>query len=565
LRAAAIFLFSAALWVTGSASAVGAEGATQRHGHRLAGASGSAQADEALIAAGRTLYRTGMLASGKPAEGRRGNGMVTTGADAACVNCHLRSGLGAKEGLNYVPPVAGIYLFHPRVTRIEDSELPYVESLRPNREPYTDETLARAIREGIGADGKPFGYLMPRYDLSDTDMKAMIAYLRSIDPRRAPGVSETELHFATIVTPDADPAVRKAVLEVVEQYFDTRNALQRYHAPRLRSNHGAITMYHAVRQWRLHVWELTGPSSTWEAQLNERMAKEPVFAVLSGLGGREWRPVHDFCEHRGVPCLFPNVEVPAGDSHDFYSLYFSGGVLLEGALIGSRLVQGGDTGHPTKTIAQIYRTGDAGQDGAKALRDALKGHATVHDVTLPAAVAAGDLDRALKTAADADALVLWLRPSDVARLGEVPSRHAAVFMSGTMGGLERSPLPAQWRELTRIAYPYDLPDRRRVRVDYPLGWFHLRKIEVIDERVQTDTYLACGLLSEVLSHMVDTFVPEYLVEQLQQMLERRVITGYYPHLAIATGQRFASKGGYIVQFADPEGPRLVAGSDWLIP
>jgi len=59
--------------------------------------------------------------------------------------------------------------------------------------------------------------------------------------------------------------------------------------------------------------------------------------------------------------------------------------------------------------------------------------------------------------------------------------------------------------------------------------------------VQADTYLACGLLAETLKYMADTFVPDYLIERAEDMIDRRIITGYYPHLTLAQGQRFASK------------------------
>ncbi|MFX8231034.1 hypothetical protein ABTL16_19775, partial [Acinetobacter baumannii] len=81
--------------------------------------------------------------------------------------------------------------------------------------------------------------------------------------------------------------------------------------------------------------------------------------------------------------------------------------------------------------------------------------------------------------------------------------------------------PARWRDVTHLSYPFDLPERRRVRVDYALGWFSIRRIPVVDEQVQADTFLACGLLSETLSHMADTFVRDYLVEIMEDMLERR--------------------------------------------
>jgi len=165
----------------------------------------------------------------------------------------------------------------------------------------------------------------------------------------------------------------------------------------------------------------------------------------------------------------------------------------------------------------------------------------------------------------ADALVLWLRPPDITALGEAPSAPPAVFVSGLMGGLERTPLPPTWRSRAQLAYPFDLPDKRRVPVDYALGWFRIRQIPVVAEQVQADTYLACGLLAETLKYMVDTFVPDYLVERVEDMIDRRIITGYYPHLTLAQGQRFASKGGYIVHFSEPQGTRLIADGGWVVP
>ncbi len=134
-----------------------------------------------------------------------------------------------------------------------------------------------------------------------------------------------------------------------------------------------------------------------------------------------------------------------------------------------------------------------------------------------------------------------------------------------MGGLERTPLPAGWRGVTRLAYPVDLPERRRVRVDYALGWFAIRHIPVVAEQTQADTFLACGLLAETLSHMVDAFARDYLVERMDDMIERRIITGYYPRLTLGPGQRFASKGGYIVRFVEPEHTRLAADGEWTVP
>jgi len=326
----------------------------------------------------------------------------------------------------------------------------------------------------------------------------------------------------------------------------------------------------ANRRWKLHVWELTGPPSTWRAQLDERLAEEPVYAVLSGLGGSNWAPVHEFCEQNAIPCLFPNVEVPVVADRDFYPMYFSQGVLLEAQLM-ARTILGADDGQAVGAVDQVYRAGDSGERAAAALAAQLKGRGVeVHSTVLPAGAQGRGVEAALRKAARREdgrgqALVLWLRPADIAALGEVPAHTATVYLSGLMGGLERSPLPAGWREHTLMTYPFDPPDRRGVRLDYPLVFFGYHHIPLVAEQVQTDTYLACSLLADVLNRMADNFSRPYLVEQLQSLLERRLITGYYPRLSLASNQRFASKGGYIVHFRDPGGTALAAEGDWIVP
>jgi len=140
-----------------------------------------------------------------------------------------------------------------------------------------------------------------------------------------------------------------------------------------------------------------------------------------------------------------------------------------------------------------------------------------------------------------------------------------VLLSGVMGGFEAAPLPSAWRAHAELAYPVDLPERRRVRIDFAEGWFRLRHIPVTSLPLQADTYLACGLLSETLNRMSDSFVRDYLIERVEGMLEHRIITGYYPHLALAQRQRFASKGGYLVRFTAPSGGHVTADGPWLVP
>lgn len=524
-----------------------------------AGALGAAQGSDN---AGEALYRQGILPSGQPVEAVRSDGPSLRGSDAACINCHRRSGLGWTEGKLAIPPVAGPYLFVPRGKSLAELGVPFVDTAHVIHEPYTDESLARAIRDGVGSAGRPLNYLMPHYRLDDAAMSALIAYLKGMSVKPAPGVTHDLLHFATIITPDADPVKRRGMLAVINQYFvDRNNAAARTKAPTLYSSH--TTMFRVERRWQLHVWELTGASSTWERQLREHLAAQPVFAVLSGLAGSNWEPVERFCEEQGLPCLFPNVEAPAGSDKDFYTVYLSRGVLLEAGLIARQLAEA--AAHPQRVI-QVFRDDDVGVAAAHALQSAQRstGSPVVNRV-LKAHGSLEELAGALREVGSQDALVLWLRPEDLSALGAAAPGTASVWVSGEMGGLEQAPLPPEWRRVARLAYPVDLPGQRVVRVDYALSWFRLRRIPLLAEKVQVDTYLALGLAAETLGHMVDAFVRDYLIERVDMLLEHRVLTGYYPRLSLAPGQRFASKGGYVVRFTEAQGTHVAPLGGWITP
>ena len=519
---------------------------------------GTARADPSP---GERLYRLGVLPSGEPVEATRSAGAALRGSDAACVSCHRRSGLGSSEGQISIPPIAGPYLFTPSGKSLQRLGVPFVDTVRINHEAYTEESLARAIRDGLDPRGRQLDYLMPRYRLDEPSMRSLIDYLKSLNVAPSPGVTPTVLHFATVITPDADPLKRRGMLAVMNQYFvDKNNAVARTKAPTLYSSR--VMMFRVERRWQLHVWELTGASSTWERQLRAHLAAEPVYAVISGLGGSDWQPVQRFCEKEGLPCLFPNVEAPVGDDADFYTVYFSRGVLLEAQLIARELA----ADEAARRVVQIFRAGDVGEAAARALEAARAGSGQqVVNHRLKAHGSPQELAAALREVAATDALVLWLRPADLGALEHVVPRTAWVWISGEMGGLEQAPLPRAWRTTARMAYPVDLPGRRVVRVDYALSWFRMRKVPLLAQQVQADTYLALGLMSETLNHMVDAFVRDYLIERIEMALDHRVFTGYYPRLSLAPGQRFASKGGYIVRFTEPQGPRVTPLGEWITP
>jgi hypothetical protein len=521
-------------------------------------------AQEKAQTPGEILYRKGVLPGGQAVRGEREAGIFVEGIAAACVTCHRRSGLGTSEGQIIIPPITETYLYRPRGKQIEDMDLRYVQGHGFNREAHTDASLAKAIREGLGVNGRKLNYLMPRYDLDDATMASLIAYLKGLSKGPYRGASDDTLHFATIITPDADPVERKAMLDVMERFFADKNEFIRGGSRPLRSTTSGVG-FRVTRKWQLHVWQLSGPADSWEQQLKQRLVAEPVMAVISGLSGKTWAPVHHFCEQFAVPCLLPNVELPVVAERDFYPLYFSKGVLLEAELVAQHL-RGQSTAFPVKRLIQVYRAGDIGDAASQALADAASGSGMT---ILNRPMGGNSMDKEWKDMSkdlgNGDVLMLWLRAADLAALPPAAPKAVPVYFSGLMGHFEDAPIPPGWRESARIAYPADLPELRKFRMNFPLNWLKVRHIPIVAERVQADTYVACGIVAEMLNEMLDSFVPEYLEERIESMLSYRTLTGYYPRLGLAQGQRFASKGGYIAKFVDPQGSKVVADGEWIVP
>jgi hypothetical protein len=392
----------------------------------------------------------------------------------------------------------------------------------------------------------------------------LIDYLKTLKGDTAPGVTAEALHFATVVTPDADLHARQAMLDILTHYFAAPNPA--FGEPRRMLHPNRMVGYRTRgRNWVLHVWELGGEPDTWEKQLSDRLASEPVFAILSGLGGRYWGPIHRFCEREAIPCLLPNVDLPVVAEGDFYPVYFSKGVLLEAQLAAHWLsVQ--FQHHNLQRFVQVYRLDDIGAPAADAMRAVLSaaGIAVVDKPLAPGADRAAWL-RAVDEVGGDDGLVLWMRPDDLKELSETAPKASTVLISGLMAGLAVEPLPAAWREKIRMTYPLDLPQRGALRMATPRAWFDKNKVPIVDERVQFDTYVACAAMSEIVGSLFDTYSRELLIERFEDMMTTSTTPGRYPRLGLAQGQRFASKGGYIVHFATPEAKEPTPDGDWIVP
>ena len=510
---------------------------------------------------GRRIYMEGILASGLPLKGKRGDSDQVEGAAAACETCHRRSGMGSLEGNIVVTPITGRFLFatdENRPIALVDTHAP--KNVTRAHAPYTEASFAKAIREGVNVGGRALSPLMPKYDLSDVEIKAVMAYLRQLSAELSPGVGDDTLHFATIVTPGVDPKKVEAMVGMMRTAFTQRNASQETYSGRMRMPIDLIPR--TLRNWELTVWELQGAPDTWGAQLAEKYHKEPVFAVISGLSNTTWTPVHAFCQQEKLPCMLPSIALPPAETA-FYPLYYSRGVALEADVLAKYLRNQGKKA--PRRLLQVYRDDEVGRGAAQALTDAL------HDsgIQLENRVLHGQepsaLKEALKGLSSKDAVMLWLRPADLSAVNKAAPKQppAVAYVSGFLAEENYGFVPKTWKPRIRVVYPYELGEKRRKNEATLKEWLKTWQLPLVDEAFQTEVFFNLLFLTDLSSQMLDNLYRDYMVERAEDMLSQGSNVSAYPHLSLARGQRFASKGAYIARFA-PDG-KLVADSEWIVP
>jgi hypothetical protein len=538
----------------------------------------SVLADTSDAALGRRLYWSGIGADGQPIKGITQGDVEISGRQFSCVNCHRPSGLGTSEGGNFVPPVTGPILFsRSRADRNRMFKEMYQEAQpaefwarvrQPRVRPaYDAALLGRALREGKDASGRSFDTIMPRYDLSDRDVGNLAAFLRGLSVHIDPGVDKTDIHFATVISPDADPARTTAVLDTINLFFAWMNKDTEGDTKRPKFSPGYRSDFiSAYRYWRLHVWRLEGPPETWRTQLEAKYSAQPVFAVVSGMVPGPWREIGDFCNDRELPCIFPNTELPqTSDATYGYSIYFNRGLELEAEVLVTFLA---DQKTRPRRIVQIRTAGPRGEVPAAAFATAAA--TQLPGATLKTITYDSPEDLAAKLVAQAEApdvLVLW--PSDASRAvaalaAAAPTAGLVALPSAAMEAA-KAELPAPLQARTLIVWPYEKSGAYHPRQYRVRAWMHSRRLEVRFPRLQLQTYYALTMLQFGLQNVINDFFRDYLIEVIEHEAENELNPGTHPMLALGPGQRFASKGAFIATPAadDKAGYRVVSG--WIVP
>jgi hypothetical protein len=411
---------------------------------------------------------------------------------------------------------------------------------------------------------------MPRYELGDDDMAIMIEYLKNLSNHPSPGVTEKEIRFATVIVEGTDPLAVESMLLPIQFSVDRKNSLA---VAAERNDRVARMAYNMLgpdllaKRFTLSRWILKGPADTWRAQLEAYYQAEPVFALLGGISEGDWEPVHRFCEDHRLPNLFPVVDYPVLSDTDWYTLYLSRGVRQEGEAA-ARYLNSFHELFAGREIVQVFRDNRRGQALADGFRQVWKGagHAPASEIPL----AAGEQltgERLQQLVADRKPAVLLVWDDATAlpalsALAGAAEKPQSVIASATWLGEKIWPIEDPLRSLLYLTYPFRLP-KEEARFNTSLTKvLKAKPLSAYVPQIVKQSYITNDILGLALMEMRSEYYRDFLFDSIGMMTDM-----YYPlyeKVTFGPGQRYASKGCYIVQLAAGGKPELERRSEWII-
>jgi hypothetical protein len=520
---------------------------------------------------GEIMYQKGLLPSGEPMTALVQGGIEMEGTMSSCANCHLPSGLGSLEGGVISPPTNGIKLYAPRRGQMDipGSTMKRAMFNGPNRPAYTDASLATALIDGVDPTGRTLNEIMPRYELNDRDKEIFIYYLKNLSSQFSPGLTPDTIRFATILTDEVSPADKQAFLQPLNAFVKddwngrVKLVSDQWDAVWKRSPDTPK----AFRKIELDVWSLQGTPDTWGKQLEEYYRQKPVFAILGGITTGAWTPMHEFCEKNRIPSILPITDLPVISESDRYTLYISKGIYQEGEAAAKYLSRV-FTIPAENRIIQVFRENDHGRALARGFSDTWSklGTTAVTDRAIASGEKIGeDFWKKLSSTYPQSVLLIWLGPADLAGIDALAETgNKPLFFSSTLLAGDYAKVPDKIRDVTFIMHPNRLTENNEYSHTVLNNWMRFKKLPMANIKISSHIFLLKSVFSEALNSTAGEFYREFFLDNMDEGRDQLQTSITYPALSFGPGQRYASKGCYVVTIPKGDKPKVVRQSDWVI-
>ena len=493
---------------------------------------------------GRTIYHRGGV------EGEPAIRVTLHGADQPmsatlfrCAQCHGGYGEGTQEGGLRVPPLTFSLLTNHRISAMTGHR----------QDPYTNQTLARAITQGLDASGAPLHTSMPRYQMTPSQAEALVAFLKKIgeDIDTDPGVDATTITIGTAL-PLSGPfsQVGRDAHAILLGYFARMN------------KQGG--MY--GRQVKLIAEDSHGVPAQGTAATRRLLDDHHVFAVVASFEAMDHGATHQLLQDRGVPLIGPLTLSPQlTDPPNRYVFYSLPGFGLQfRALLDVFAARAHElTGTANPRLAVIHAKSPYNEDALRGVLDQARHHSL--KLALDHSYRPGQLEvesvvREL-TQKKIDAVVFLGEGEDLVHLGNELDRRSLfpVLLSAVgMSGARAHALPPRVRSRLLLASPLSLSTEQDLAQIKELA----PNAEISSPGFARMAQTSAAVLGEALMRTGRRLSRDAVIEAVETF--RNVDAGTGVSLTFGAQQRLGSSRSTIVGLTG-EPPYFIPLADGVVP
>ena len=164
---------------------------------------------------GADIYHKGITRAGQVAIGNSDGSRKLNKAPSslfACSNCHGERAQGRVESGVVAPAISWQQLSQTWRNKVD---------LISPRKPYDLAAFAKVLRDGIDANGEKLSGVMPRYSLSQAEVRNLADYLTEVSVANSAGVDDSIIAIA-VEFPD-DQQLAEMLRQTTQSYFERVN------------------------------------------------------------------------------------------------------------------------------------------------------------------------------------------------------------------------------------------------------------------------------------------------------------------------------------------------------
>jgi ABC-type branched-subunit amino acid transport system substrate-binding protein len=468
--------------------------------------------------AGKRIYVEGESPSGHAFRATIAGGTTVAASLVPCASCHGADGLGRPEGGLSPPELLWSELMKSYGHAHENGR----------RHPgFNERSLARAITSGIDSGGNALDAAMPRYAISQDDMASLIAYLEILEHEQDDGVSASRIRVATVLPLEGPPAeVGRAIRDALQEQLDEINARGGIHG----------------RKLELAVLPPGDAGARPLEEARQLLARDPAFALVSGLAPGAEQDLSSLAEKAGVPLVGPFAPFTLrADAGARFTFQLVGGLRDQSLALAHWAAQE----FPSGRIAVVHPAQDGYADVARAVVQRLRSRRCRGARRVE--YARGEVESALVSrvrAGKTNAVIFLGEGSELAafaaeaaRLGWAPF----ILAPGALSARAAAAAPRLFDGKILLAYPAR-PAAERREVLATAGPRAGTRERHAAARVFARA--AGAILAEALRRTGRHLTREALMENLEKLHD--FDAGLGPPLAYGPGRRVGARGAYVV-------------------